>query len=240
MGAVAARYADRVYVTNDNPRTEDPNAIVEQIVAGIAGCEYVVELDRRAAIERAVAQARPGDAVLVAGKGHETYQIVGRDAVEFDDAVGRPAGAAAAHGRKVRLPLGRPSRRPTQRCSTRRALRTKIRASTDTRTLREGDAFVALRGERFDGHDYISEAVRRGAALVDRRPARAARRRASQRWSSPIRRRAYMALATLARRRFEGCVLGDHRQRRQDDHQGVRRHPSDGAIRDAGARRACQ
>jgi UDP-N-acetylmuramoyl-L-alanyl-D-glutamate--2,6-diaminopimelate ligase len=87
MGAVAARYANRVYVTNDNPRTEDPNAIVEQIVAGIAGCEYDVELDRRAAIERAVAQARPGDAVLVAGKGHETYQIVGRDAVEFDDAV---------------------------------------------------------------------------------------------------------------------------------------------------------
>ena len=85
MGAVAARLADRIYVTNDNPRTEDPQAIVDEIVAGIGDRPHVVELDRRAAIERAVRDAIEGDVVLVAGKGHENYQIVGRTVLDFDD-----------------------------------------------------------------------------------------------------------------------------------------------------------
>ncbi len=86
MGAVAARLADRIYVTNDNPRTEEPRSIADQIVAGVVGREHVVELDRRAAIERAVREARPGDVVLVAGKGHEAYQILGEAVLPFDDA----------------------------------------------------------------------------------------------------------------------------------------------------------
>ncbi len=86
MGAIAARLADRIYVTNDNPRTEEPRAIAEQIVAGIGTREHVVELDRRAAIERAVREARPGDIVLIAGKGHEAYQIIGEKVLPFDDA----------------------------------------------------------------------------------------------------------------------------------------------------------
>jgi UDP-N-acetylmuramoyl-L-alanyl-D-glutamate--2,6-diaminopimelate ligase len=86
MGAVAARHADRIYVTSDNPRSEDPKAIAGEIVAGIGAHPYVVELDRRRAIERAVGEARRGDVVLIAGKGHETVQIAGRTAIEFDDA----------------------------------------------------------------------------------------------------------------------------------------------------------
>ena len=86
MGAVAARLADRVYLTNDNPRSEAPQGIIEEIVAGIADRDYIVEPDRRRAIERAIAEARPGDVVLVAGKGHETYQIVGDRVMPFDDA----------------------------------------------------------------------------------------------------------------------------------------------------------
>jgi UDP-N-acetylmuramoyl-L-alanyl-D-glutamate--2,6-diaminopimelate ligase len=86
MGAVAARLADRLYVTSDNPRTEDPQAIVGAIVAGIGGREPIVELDRRRAIERAIGQADAGDVVLIAGKGHETYQIVGDRVLPFDDA----------------------------------------------------------------------------------------------------------------------------------------------------------
>jgi UDP-N-acetylmuramyl-tripeptide synthetase len=86
MGAAAARYADRLYVTSDNPRTEDPEAIAAEIVAGIGSRPHVVELDRRRAIERAVSEARRGDVVLVAGKGHETYQIVGQRVLDFDDA----------------------------------------------------------------------------------------------------------------------------------------------------------
>lgn len=88
MGAVAARLADRVYLTNDNPRTEEPSAIVHDIRAGIRDRDVPVveELDRRRAIERAIGDAAQGDVVLVAGKGHETYQIVGDDVHEFDDA----------------------------------------------------------------------------------------------------------------------------------------------------------
>ena len=95
MGRVAAQLADRVYVTSDNPRTEDPQAIVNEIVTGIGAHEHTVDLDRRNAILRAVSDAQPGDVVLIAGKGHETYQIVGDRVLPFDDgAVAREALAA--------------------------------------------------------------------------------------------------------------------------------------------------
>ncbi len=96
MGAMAARFADRLYVTSDNPRSEDPRAIVEEIVVGIGSRPHVVELDRRRAIERSISEAQPGDVVLVAGKGHETYQIVGSEIFEFDDA------AVARHALQLR------------------------------------------------------------------------------------------------------------------------------------------
>ena len=86
MGAVAARVADRIYLTNDNPRSEEPQAIIDAIRAGIGARPYVVELDRGRAIERAISEARSGDVVLIAGKGHETYQIVGKRILPFDDA----------------------------------------------------------------------------------------------------------------------------------------------------------
>jgi UDP-N-acetylmuramoyl-L-alanyl-D-glutamate--2,6-diaminopimelate ligase len=87
MGEVAARLADLTIVTSDNPRSEDPGAIVEEILAGVpAGAAVETELDRRAAIERAVGEARPGDVVVVAGKGHEQGQeLAGGTKVPFDD-----------------------------------------------------------------------------------------------------------------------------------------------------------
>ena len=85
MGAVAARNADHVVVTSDNPRGEDPAAIIADVVAGIPGPHEVIE-DRRAAIEHAVALAGPGDIVLLAGKGHETYQEVAGRRLPFSDA----------------------------------------------------------------------------------------------------------------------------------------------------------
>ncbi|HEY5257998.1 MAG TPA: UDP-N-acetylmuramoyl-L-alanyl-D-glutamate--2,6-diaminopimelate ligase [Candidatus Baltobacteraceae bacterium] len=86
MGEIAARLADGIYVTSDNPRGEDPQAIADEILGGIGTHERVVELDRRVAIRTAIARAAPGDAVLIAGKGHETYQIVGSEVLPFDDA----------------------------------------------------------------------------------------------------------------------------------------------------------
>ncbi len=86
MGAAAAAGADRVVVTSDNPRSEDPETIIEQIVAGIpADRSVVVEADRQAAIDGAIASASPGDVVLIAGKGHETTQTIGATIIDFDD-----------------------------------------------------------------------------------------------------------------------------------------------------------
>jgi UDP-N-acetylmuramoyl-L-alanyl-D-glutamate--2,6-diaminopimelate ligase len=86
MGAVAARLSDMTVVTSDNPRTEKPDAIIAEIIAGIsAGNEVKVEVDRRRAIAAVLAQARPGDVVLVAGKGHETYQDIGGRRLPFAD-----------------------------------------------------------------------------------------------------------------------------------------------------------
>ncbi|HEX2851197.1 MAG TPA: cyanophycin synthetase, partial [Acidimicrobiales bacterium] len=86
MGEAAAAHADVVVVTSDNPRTEDPLHIVGQVAAGArAAKELMVEPDRRSAIELALGRARPGDVVVIAGKGHETGQIVGDEVLPFDD-----------------------------------------------------------------------------------------------------------------------------------------------------------
>lgn len=104
MGEIAGRLADVAVVTSDNPRTEDPMEIIREILPGVrqaTGREYdpqdlaegangrgfLVEPDRRRAIGLAVKASRPGDVVLVAGKGHETYQIIGRETLQFDDRV---------------------------------------------------------------------------------------------------------------------------------------------------------
>ena len=96
MGTVAARWADRIFLTSDNPRTEDPQSIADQVLAGMGRARPEVILDRRVAIRAAIAAANPGDTVLIAGKGHETYQIVGETRTPFDDvAVAREALAPA-------------------------------------------------------------------------------------------------------------------------------------------------
>lgn len=89
MGAVAARRSDLVVVTSDNPRSEDPEAIIREITGGMRtgddGVSHIALVDRRAAIERAIREAGPGDVVVVAGKGHEKYQEVGGRLLKFDD-----------------------------------------------------------------------------------------------------------------------------------------------------------
>jgi UDP-N-acetylmuramoyl-L-alanyl-D-glutamate--2,6-diaminopimelate ligase len=90
MGAIAARLADRVWVTSDNPRSEEPEAIIAEVAAGVRTVWPDLErcamlADRRAAIEAALQWARPGDFVVIAGKGHETYQIIGRQVLPFDE-----------------------------------------------------------------------------------------------------------------------------------------------------------
>ncbi|HEX2117808.1 MAG TPA: UDP-N-acetylmuramoyl-L-alanyl-D-glutamate--2,6-diaminopimelate ligase, partial [Acidimicrobiales bacterium] len=86
MGEVATRLADLAVLTSDNPRGEDPQAIIDDVRRGVERPEaLVIEPDRRAAIARALGEARPGDVVILAGKGHETTQTVGNEVVPFDD-----------------------------------------------------------------------------------------------------------------------------------------------------------
>jgi UDP-N-acetylmuramoyl-L-alanyl-D-glutamate--2,6-diaminopimelate ligase len=86
MGAAAADLADLAVFTSDNPRSEDPGSIIDQVVAGAAGREnVVVEPDRAAAIAAALANANPGDVVVIAGKGHERGQDIGSAVLPFDD-----------------------------------------------------------------------------------------------------------------------------------------------------------
>jgi UDP-N-acetylmuramoyl-L-alanyl-D-glutamate--2,6-diaminopimelate ligase len=85
MGEVAARLADFSIVTSDNPRTEDPEVIIDDVVEGMGEAPLLRMADRREAIAAALAQAQPGDLVLLAGKGHESYQVVGLEKLPFSE-----------------------------------------------------------------------------------------------------------------------------------------------------------
>jgi UDP-N-acetylmuramoyl-L-alanyl-D-glutamate--2,6-diaminopimelate ligase len=86
MGEAAARLADHLIVTSDNPRSEDPQAIIDQVLAGVLSGSVEAVADRQVAIFSAIHQAAPGDVVLVAGKGHETYQEIAGVRHPFSDA----------------------------------------------------------------------------------------------------------------------------------------------------------
>ncbi|MDR1043023.1 MAG: UDP-N-acetylmuramoyl-L-alanyl-D-glutamate--2,6-diaminopimelate ligase, partial [Clostridiales Family XIII bacterium] len=87
MGEASGKLADRTIITSDNPRTEDPLKIIAQVEEGarLSGGVYETEPDRAKAIEKAILEAAPGDVVVVAGKGHEDYQIIGREKIHLDD-----------------------------------------------------------------------------------------------------------------------------------------------------------
>ncbi len=167
MGAVVAEHADLAVVTSDNPRTEDPEAILAQILPAVPEA-FFVHPDRARAIAAAVCEATPGDIVLIAGKGHETYQIHGTERTHFDD---REQAARAAKLR-WRYPLdeviaitgasvigpGSAAPQPNEAAFTRVIL--------DGRSAAPGDLYVAIRGQRLDGHDFCLQAARAGAAGI--------------------------------------------------------------------------
>ena len=101
MGKIAAHYSDYVYVTSDNPRTENPEAILADIEPGLIEVDYpanqyVLMADRKKAIQKAIEGAGPKDVILIAGKGHETYQDIMGVKHDFDD---RLVAKAAIRGR---------------------------------------------------------------------------------------------------------------------------------------------
>jgi UDP-N-acetylmuramoyl-L-alanyl-D-glutamate--2,6-diaminopimelate ligase len=85
MGRIAADLSDLAIATSDNPRTEDPGAIIDDIERGMGGTSHLRIPDRLAAIRAALNEGRAGDTILLAGKGHETYQIIGARKIDFDE-----------------------------------------------------------------------------------------------------------------------------------------------------------
>jgi murE/murF fusion protein len=172
MGGLATRLAGEVVVTSDNPRHEDPKLIIDDILAGCTG-EPAVEVDRRAAIYRALAGARPQDVVLLAGKGHEAYQEVDGNRIPFSDAaVACEALASWKPPTHAMLSAGEAAAACGGRSTGADAAFSGV--SSDTRAIGRGDLFVALRGERFDGHGFVEKAIAAGAAaaMVDERAER--------------------------------------------------------------------
>ncbi|MEE9911864.1 MAG: UDP-N-acetylmuramoyl-L-alanyl-D-glutamate--2,6-diaminopimelate ligase [Deltaproteobacteria bacterium] len=188
MGETATRYSDLTIVTSDNPRLEEPLAIIDEIVAGIDRQKikevspdhlqfthdvhaYAVMADRRSAITAAINLAEAGDILLIAGKGHEDYQILGTAKIPFDD---RIVAMQALRSRSpewviVMDPVFSLSEvvaatgghliagdRETRVCGV----------STDSRRIGQGNLFIALTGDNFDGHAFVQKAVEDGAAAV--------------------------------------------------------------------------
>jgi murE/murF fusion protein len=160
MGAAVAALADLAVVTSDNPRTEDPRAIIEQILPALPAPFYV-DVDRRTAIRAAIAAATPGDIVLIAGKGHEDYQILGTTKIHFDDR----EEAAAAAALRPRWTLEQLASETGGTVSGDGAI-VVTRVGIDGRAAAPGDLYVALEGHTFDGHDFISQARGAGATAV--------------------------------------------------------------------------
>ncbi|HYG45482.1 MAG TPA: bifunctional UDP-N-acetylmuramoyl-L-alanyl-D-glutamate--2,6-diaminopimelate ligase MurE/UDP-N-acetylmuramoyl-tripeptide--D-alanyl-D-alanine ligase MurF [Bordetella sp.] len=140
MGRIAADLADKVTVSSDNPRGEDPAAIIAQILPGIPrGARLYVESDRARAIMQTIWAADPDDVVLLAGKGHETYQEISGVKLPFDDREWARLALLLPHADGL---------------------------STDTRRIGANEVFLALAGEQFDGHDYLPQAEAAGACAV--------------------------------------------------------------------------
>ena len=165
MGAVADAKADIVYVTDDNPRSEEPGAIRAEIMAA---CPRGIEIgDRAQAIRRAVANLERGDVLLVAGKGHETGQIVGVEVIPFSDH--DAVQAAVTAGADVSdLPLWTAGELvdATGGRLVGKITRPLEGVSIDSRTIDAGDIFIAIVGENSDGHDYVVKALEAGAGLA--------------------------------------------------------------------------
>ena len=250
MGQVAARLADLCLVTSDNPRTEEPLAILAAIQEGLRmtgaqhldklvpstlahlatgprRCGYVLEPDREQAIRRAVGLLHAGDVLVIAGKGHETVQVLGSEERPFDDAAvaagflrlnrgsaESKAAPPAAVGAEALAP--RPGGFAFDGATALQAAGGRLLVAsprwttelcTDSRKLAAGALFVALPGEMFDGGDFVRAALGAGAVGVVAAAARAAEfadaTRAAGAWllavDDPL-----LALGELAR---------DHRQR---------------------------
>ena len=167
MAAAVAKYADRIIVTSDNPRNEDPGLIIDDIIPGFPeNTVYERVTDRKEAIFHAVLTARKGDMIVLAGKGHEDYQILpGNVHIHFDE---REITAEAFSHLKETMTIGEIAKAvDAENIGADEFIRVAAKnISSDTRTIKQGDLFIAIKGENFDGADYAQKAMELGAVAV--------------------------------------------------------------------------
>lgn len=181
MGEIAARLSDISIVTSDNPRTENPDAIIKDILKGMQDYEqiseqdltntpfkkgYLVETEREQALETAVRLSKPGDIIVAAGKGHETYQITNNGTIHFDDR--EVLRSAAENFAALFTPIGWSMEDLTNALETQPVTFSRKTdhffdtINTDSRIIGENELFLALEGENFDGHDFIPSLIEKG------------------------------------------------------------------------------
>ncbi len=183
MAKIAAELSDFTIFTSDNPRTESAEAILEDMLSGVSRdlmAKVEVVKERRQAIFRAVSLARPKDMVLVAGKGHEDYQIIGKTKFPFDDrkvlkeALETRQNPGRQHTCKERLniTIGKLEKILSGKLLSGRSDTMFSSVCTDSRTIKPGQLFWALRGENFDGHAFVQASAARKAAgaVVEYKP----------------------------------------------------------------------
>ncbi|RZB33740.1 MAG: murE/murF fusion protein [Desulfobacteraceae bacterium Eth-SRB2] len=209
MGQTAARLCDLTVITSDNPRTEPPMEIIEQIVQGTKKTisnvytpadlsigfrkkGYVVEPDRKTAIQLAITSSQSGDIVLIAGKGNETYQIIGNNTIRFDDRIEAKTalskrGIQGSEHRSYDHPKPGPPNPEPQVRPTPWTVAEILEAtggdllldnlkhtfsgiSIDSRNISVDELFVAIKGDTHDGHSFIGDVIERGVSglLIDR------------------------------------------------------------------------
>jgi len=211
MGDIAGRFSDIVIITSDNPRTESPMEIIDQILEGTKRSigraftplnlaenfpmkGYVVEPDRKNAITLAIKVSRPNDAILIAGKGNEPYQVIGDKTIAFDD---RKEAEKALSALNIKNPGSNPRSNPKVLSNNPKLSnsdlipwrvaeilkatggrlfcgdleRTFAGVSIDSRRISADDLFIAIKGEVHDGHRFIGSVIEQGVngCLIDQR-----------------------------------------------------------------------
>jgi murE/murF fusion protein len=181
MGQIACKHSDICIVTSDNPRTEKPETIIDDILKGLTKFDklldsdlsalpfkkgYLTEVDRKKAIEKAIFISKPGDIVIAAGKGHETYQITNSGTIHFDDK--EELQKAALKFDEQFKPIAWNQDDIEKALEIKPAFSTLTPdqsftgISTDSRTITKTQIFLALKGENFDGHVFIKNLIEKG------------------------------------------------------------------------------
>jgi murE/murF fusion protein len=202
MGRAVAQAADLAIVTSDNPRTEDPQAILDMITPEVPNA-FFVDVDRRIAIQAAIGEATPADVVLIAGKGHEDYQVLGTTKVHFDDR------EEAANACELRPSF---SLQDILSCLdgelVSEGANTFSRVIIDGRIAAPGDLYVAIQGERFDGHAFCQQAIDAGASGIIRLPNKGQRFEGITTIEVQDTRVALGDIARMHRQEWQGKVIG--------------------------------